>query len=129
MTNDLVRVENLKSCKRLANVTGLEHLLARHGDGSLFRFGVFDNLLEVNLLEVEDDVGYIFLDTGHGVKLMLNAIDANRGNGKTLERGEENATERITYSYAISGLQWLELELTEEIIGLQHDDLVRFLKC
>ena len=27
MTNDLVRVENLKSCKRLANVTGLEHLL------------------------------------------------------------------------------------------------------
>lgn len=60
---------------------------------------------------------------------MLYAIDADRGYGISLKGRKENAAERVSYSDTISGLQWLELELTEEIIGFQHDNFVRFLKC
>jgi hypothetical protein len=72
------------------------------------------------LLEVEDDVHHILDYTGDSVKLVLDTLDADAGDGKTLERGEQNAAKRVTYGGRITGLQGAELEFAELIVGFQH---------
>ena len=128
MTNHEVGIEDFKSRKGFADVAGLELFLTRHGDGRLFRIGVFNQLFEVDFLEVKDDVGDVFLNTGNGIELVANAVDSDARDGEAFERGEEDAAECVADRNAITRFQWLELKLTEGVVGFQHQDFIGFLE-
>ena len=52
--------------------------------------------LERDLLEVEDDVRHVLDDALEGRELVENAFDADGGDGRSLDRGEQDAAERVT---------------------------------
>ena len=86
-------------------------------------------MLEVDLLQVKNDVGHIFLNAGHGIKFVLNAVDFYRRDRESFQRGKEHATESVSDSDAIAGFQRLEFELTVEVSCFYHNHLFRFLEC
>ena len=129
MTDDQVGIEHFETGEHLGDVAGGEHFLTRHIDESLFAIGVFDYLFEINFLEVEDDVGNIFLHARYSVEFVLDAINLDGRDGITFKRRQENAAQRIAYGDTIARLQWLELKLAEAIVGFQHQYLIGFLKC
>ena len=63
MADDELGVENFKSRKLLAYVTGFELGGVRDGDTYLLSLELFYYLFEAYLLQLEYDVGYIFLDS------------------------------------------------------------------
>jgi len=63
----------------------MENILPSHLDGSFLGLGFSNHLLEAHLLEVKDDVSYIFLDARNSCKLMLHAIDSDVADRKSLE--------------------------------------------
>ena len=117
MTNDFIGVENLEAREGFANVTGLEHLLTRNGDGSFFGINVLGSLLEVDLLEVEDYVGHILFYAGDGIKFVFHAVDFNRCDGIAFERGKKYAAQSVSDSDTIAGFQRLELKLAVEVVS------------
>ena len=117
MTDDLLRIEDLEARQGLANVTGLEHLLTRHGDGCLFGLGIFGHLLEVNLLQVKDYVGNIFLNTWNGIKLVFHSVDFDCRDGITFKRRKKHAAQSVADSDTIARLQRLELEFAVEVVS------------
>ena len=90
---------------------------------------VFGELLETDLLEVKDDVCYIFLDPGDSIQFMRDTVNTDGVNSKATQRREQDASECITDCLAITGLEGADFELSERIIVLEHDDLIGFLKC
>src|SRR6185369_1457042 len=46
-------------------------------------------------LEVQDDVGDVFLDSGHGGELVQHTVDANAGDGCAGNRRQQRAPQRI----------------------------------
>ena len=50
---------------------------------------------EDDLLEVEDDVGDVFLDVGHRRELVLDPGYLDRGDGSALERGQQHAPQGV----------------------------------
>ncbi len=46
-------------------------------------------------LDVEDDLGDVFLDTGNGAELVEDAVDADAGDSRAGDRGEERAAQRV----------------------------------
>ena len=62
-------------------------------------------------LNIQDDLGHIFLHTGNGGKLMLDAIDLDGGGSGAGQRGKQNAAQRITEGSAVAALQGLNHEL------------------
>ena len=75
VANHKVGIDDFEAGEHLANVTCLELFLTRNGDCGLFGFRLFDDALEVDLLEVEDDVGDILLYAGDGIEFVAHAID------------------------------------------------------
>ena len=73
MTDNQLRVQDLEAYEQLVEVAGLQlcGILDRNGD--LLSLKVLYYLLESYLLQVQYNVGDIFLDSRHGSKLMLNA--------------------------------------------------------
>ena len=63
MTNHQIGIQHLKSSQILADVCGFEfgRILDRDTDFLVLEF--FYYLLEPNLLQVQDNVGHIFLNT------------------------------------------------------------------
>ena len=81
-------------------------LLAQvHGD-RLVLLGGHDQTLEV-----QDDVGDVFLDAGHGGELVQHTVDANAGDGRAGNRRQQRATQRIAQGVTESRLQRFDDEL------------------
>src|SRR4029077_17973455 len=81
-------------------------LLAQvHGDG-LVLLGRHDETLEV-----QDDVGDVFLDAGDGGELVEHTVDANAGDRRAGNRRQQRAPKRIAKGVTESGLQRLDDEL------------------
>src|SRR6185312_559433 len=62
-------------------------------------------------LQVQDDVGDVFLDARHGGELVQHAVDADAGDGRARNRGQQRAPQRIAQGVAESRLQRLDDEL------------------
>ena len=62
------------------------------------------------LLEVEDDVGDVFLDARNGGELVQHPVDADAGDRGTGDRREQGSTQRIAQGVAESRLQRLDDE-------------------
>ncbi len=129
MTDHQLGIHHFESVESLGDVAGREHFFPRYGNGDTLVLGLFDFLFEVDLLEVENDVRDIFLNAGNGIEFVFNAVDFDRGDRVALQRGEQYATEGVAHGDAIAGLQRLELEFAEEIVGFEHYDVFRFLEC
>src|SRR5690606_7757379 len=66
-------------------------------------------------LEVQDDLGDVLLDAGHGGELVLDALDADAGDGRTGDGGEQGPPERVADGVAEARLQRLDDELGPEL--------------
>src|SRR5207237_10570748 len=65
---------------------------------------------EWNLLEIQDDVGGVFDDARNRLKLVENALDANRGDGRAFDGRAQNAAERVSNSGSETTLERLRIE-------------------
>ena len=74
-------------------------------------------------LEVQDDVGDVFLHAGHGGELVQHAVDADARHGRAGDRRQQRAAQRIAKGVTESRLQRLDDEL-RAVLG---DDL--FAQC
>lgn len=128
MAYHLIGIKHLEAGQGLAYISGRKYFCSRDGDGDFFVFVVLDNLAQVYLLEVEDDVGDIFFDTGDGVKLVFNAVDAYRRNGEALQGREKHTPQRVAHSDAIAGFQGFKLEFAVEVVCFKHQDFVGLLE-
>ena len=124
----LVLVEHLESVEEAVHVAGDEGGLSGDDDGGLLAGLLGDAVFQAHLLEIEDDVGNIFHDTGDGGELLSHTFDLDGGDGEAFQRGEQDAAECIADGHAVAGLEGAELKLTMEIIGFHHDDFIGFLK-
>ena len=52
------------------------------------------------LLDVQDDVDHVLAHALHGGELVHHAVDLHRGDGRTLEGGQQHATERVAERHA-----------------------------
>ena len=68
-------------------------------------------------LDVQDNFYNIFLYTGNGGKLMLDAVDLNGRNGHAGKRGEQNPAETVAQGNAKATVQRLGNKLTVAAIG------------
>jgi hypothetical protein len=83
---------------------------------------------DADLLDVEDDVGHILAHPGDGGELVQHAVDVGRGDGGALQRGQQDAAQRIAERHAEAALQRLRHdradrrrsrpEITSSFIGL-----------
>ena len=62
------------------------------------------------LLEVEDDLGHVFLDAGDGGKLMLDALDLHAGHRGPREGAEQRTPQGVPQRLAETALQRLDLK-------------------
>ena len=113
-------VEHLETAEHLADVTSLKYILARNLDDCLLAVGIVDDAFEAHLLQVEDDVGDVFLNAWDGCELMLHAVDTDVADGISLKSAEQYAAQGVTHGDAVAGLQGAELEFSESVVGLQH---------
>ena len=104
----LVGIDDLDLVGRLDVGCGDRTLLV-DGEEEVPRFVVVG--LKLDLLEVEDDFNDILHDAGKAGELMRGSLDADRGDGCPLKRGEERAAEGVSYGVAVSGLKGLGDEL------------------
>ena len=123
------RVEHLEGGEILGNIVGGEFLLSAHGDGRRLAVHIFDHPLETDLLQIEDDVDDTLDDARDGVELMRDTVDPDRGDGETFQRGEQDAAQCVADGDSVSRLEGPELETTKGLARIEHDHLVRFLKC
>src|ERR1700753_3443713 len=72
-------------------------------------------------LEVQDDGGDIFFDTGHGGELVQHAIDANAGDRRAGNRRQQGPPQRIAQGVTKSRLQRFDDELGPAV----GEDLLR----
>jgi hypothetical protein len=69
--------------------------------------GAFAFHADGDFLDVENDVGDIFTNTGDRRELMKNAVDLYRGHGSTLQRRQQDAAQRVAQGQAIATLERL----------------------
>ena len=80
-------------------------LLAQVHDDRLVALGADDQFLEV-----QDDVGDVFLDALDGGELVQHAVDADAGDGRPGDRGQQGAAQRVAERVAEAGLERLDDE-------------------
>ena len=73
-----------------------------------------------NTLYVENDLGYILLDTRDGRELMLNAIDLDAACSSTRKRRKQDAAQGIAQRRAITTLERLYDKLAVGTILFQN---------
>ena len=61
-------------------------------------------------LEVEDDVGDVFLDALDGGELVGHAFDLHRADGGALERGEQDPAQRVAERVPEAAVEGFDLE-------------------
>ena len=77
------------------------------------RLGAVAGELEGNLLEVQDDVGGVFDDSGDGLELVEHAFDADGGDGGAFNGAEQRAAQCVADGGAKAALEGLGAELAE----------------
>ena len=80
-------------------------LLAQVHDDGLVVLGADDELLEV-----QDDVGDVFLDARDGRELVQHAVDADAGDGRARDGRQQGAAQRVAERVAEAGLERLDDE-------------------
>ena len=80
-----------------------------HGEQQRLRFASVR--LELNLLQVQHDVGDVLDHAVDGGEFVHRAVDLDRGDGGAFERGEEHAAERVADGVAVAGFKRLGDEL------------------
>jgi hypothetical protein len=71
---------------------------------------VIGSSCSLEVLDVEDDLGHVLLDTGHGAELVQNTVDADARDGGARNGREQRAAEGVTEGVAETGLQGLDDE-------------------
>ena len=59
------------------------------------------------LLDVQHDVRHVFPNAGNAAELVQHAVDLHRGNGGALQRGQQDAANRIAQRHAEAAFQRL----------------------
>src|SRR5581483_3693746 len=77
--------------------------------------GALAHHLERHLLEVKDDVGGILNYARNRAEFVIDAFDANRGNGRAFNARKQNTAERVADCGAESALERLSGELPEPL--------------
>ena len=88
-------------------------LLAQVHDHRLVVLGGHDQFLEV-----QDDVGHVFLDAGHRRELVQDALDPDAGDGRARDGGQQRAPERVADGVAETRLERLDDEPGPEFVDL-----------
>ena len=70
------------------------------------------------LLEVQDEVGDVLLDAGHGGELVQDAVDPDAGDGRAGDGGQQRAPERVAERVAEAGLERLDDEPGPVLVNL-----------
>ena len=58
-----------------------------------------------NSLDVQNDLGNVFLDAGDRRKLVLNACDLDRGRSRSGQRGQENPSQGVAQGHTVASFQ------------------------
>ena len=72
--------------------------------------------LQPKLLEVQNQLGRVFLDARKGGELVVDAVDLDLGDGGAGQRGEQHPPQRVAERQPEAALQRLDLEATK-ILG------------
>ena len=91
------------------DVTGLDFALA--GSLDVDRLGAVAMQLGNDALDVQHDLGYVFLNARDGGELVLYACNLDAGRCRTRQRRQQNAAQGVAQRGAISALQRLYDEL------------------
>src|SRR6185437_3883324 len=75
----------------------------------------FAHHLERHLLEVEYDIGRVFDHARNRAEFVIDAFDANRGDGRAFDARKEHAAEGVADGGAESALERLSGELPEAL--------------
>ena len=86
-----------------ADVAGVIHAQA-HG------FDAVSHDLERNLLQVEDDIGGVFHHARNRAEFVLDAFDADGGDGRALDGAQQHAPQAVADGGAETALEWLRGE-------------------
>ena len=107
----VVRVEGHQDELRVddLDVGRLGHVGRRHRAGAALDEPELDGMrgeaLEAKLLDVQDDLGDVFLDAGDRRELLVDVADLDARDRGALERGEQHAPERVAEGHAVAGLE------------------------
>src|SRR5829696_5641190 len=116
-----VGVQDLEVGRRL-DVGGRDRPLAprRQPHLDLGRLAVQD---ADELLQVEDDVGYVLANARQGRELVRDAFDLDRRHGGALQRGEQHAAQRVPERVAEAAVERLDGEDAVVLLDLLVRDL------
>ena len=73
---------------------------------------------KADLLDVQHDLGHVFLDRGDGAELVEDVGDLDGGHGRPLERAEQDAAQGVAQRDAVAGGQRLDLEAASGALRL-----------
>ena len=105
---DEVRVDDL-DVGRLGDVGGRDRAGAALDEAELD--GVRGVALEPQLLDVQDDLGDVFLDARDRRELLVDVTDLDARDGRALEGRQEDAPEGVAEGDAVAGLEGTRLVL------------------
>ena len=74
------------------------------------------------LLDVQDDLGDVFLDTGHCRELVQHAFDADAGDGRAGDRRQQGAAKRVAERVAEAWLEWFDDETRADVVDAVFTD-------
>ena len=80
--------------------------------------GMGREALEAELLDVQDDLGDVFLDARDRRELLVDVADLDARHGRAVERGQEHAAEGVAERDAVAGLEGSGL-----VLGVRPDFL------
>ena len=86
------------------------------------RLGAIAIQLGGKLFQVEDDLCNVLFHAGNGGKLMLDALNADAGNGNARQRAQQHATQGISQRLAKAMLKRLYDKLAVAVAGFHTFD-------
>jgi len=106
--DELGRIDQFDMLVEL-DVAGGHRAFFVHGEQECLRLAAVR--LELDLLEVQDDVGHILDNPIDRGELMLGPGDLDRGDRRPFEGGEEHTAQRVADGVAVAGFKRLGDEL------------------
>ena len=67
-------------------------------------------------LQVQDDVGHVFLDAPDRRELVGDALDPDAGHRRAGKRGQQHAPQRIAERVAEAPIEWLDRERATVVV-------------
>ena len=75
-----------------------------------------------HVLELQDDVGHVFLHARQRRELVRGSLELDRGDGGALERGEQHAAQRVAERVAEAAVERLDREPAALLVHFLVDD-------